>query len=49
MINFGIFSPYYRVLFRLFGPNNKRDFYLFFMDGRVSGGVARGDENAIFR
>ena len=30
-------------------PNNKRDFNLFFMDGGVSGSVARGDENATFR
>ena len=28
---------------------NKRDFDLFIMDGCVSGGVARGDENSTFR
>ena len=35
--------------FSTFWTYNNRDFDLFFMDGGVSGGVARGDENSTFR
>ena len=43
------FSALLSSTFSTFWSYNKRDFDLFFMDGCVSGGVARGDENSTFR
>ena len=49
LIYFGIFVALLSSTFSTFWTYNNCDFDLFFMDGGVSGGVARGDENSTFR
>ena len=43
------FSALLSSIFSTFCSYNNRDFDLFFMNGFVPGGVARGNENSTFR